>query len=229
MRIISLYSAAAGYVLESSSELLSRANQASPPSSDTSPAWTRSPIPCPPWRSRTWSPSGTPPSCSQRLEMVRRIADEIVGYVVELGTDGRLLALQLDELMAGVDADRELVVRDYLPAGRKARTLDDGHRRTGELSRDRTARPRRRSARALGLRRTPRIARRRGQPRAATGCWPGCPGCPSALIDRVVEQFGGLQKLLGGERRGTAGRRRAWARRGRGPCGKPSPGWRMHR
>ena len=38
--------------------------------------------------------------------MVRRIADEIEGYVVELGTDGRLLALQLDELMAGVDADR---------------------------------------------------------------------------------------------------------------------------
>src|SRR4029453_11521494 len=34
----------------------------------------------------------------QRLEMVRRIADEISGYVVELGTDGRLLALQLDEL-----------------------------------------------------------------------------------------------------------------------------------
>ena len=33
----------------------------------------------------------------QRLEMVRRIADEISGYVVELGTDGRLLALQLDE------------------------------------------------------------------------------------------------------------------------------------
>jgi diadenylate cyclase len=30
-------------------------------------------------------------SVSQRLEMVRRIADEIEGFVVELGTDGRLL------------------------------------------------------------------------------------------------------------------------------------------
>jgi diadenylate cyclase len=54
----------------------------------------------------------------QRLEMVRRIADEIAGYVVELGTDGRLLALHLDELMSGVDAERTLVVRDYLPANR---------------------------------------------------------------------------------------------------------------
>jgi len=32
-----------------------------------------------------------------------RIAGEIEGYVVELGTDGRLLALQLEELMAGVE------------------------------------------------------------------------------------------------------------------------------
>src|SRR5690606_15308017 len=49
----------------------------------------------------------------QRVEMLRRIADEIAGYVVELGVDGRLLALQLDELMAGVDTERTLVVRDY--------------------------------------------------------------------------------------------------------------------
>jgi diadenylate cyclase len=61
----------------------------------------------------------------QRLEMVRRIADEISGYVVELGTDGRLLALQLDELMAGIDSDRTLVIRDYLPTGRKARTMHE--------------------------------------------------------------------------------------------------------
>ena len=53
----------------------------------------------------------------QRLEMVRRIADEISDNVIELGTDGRLIALQLDELVGGVPAERELVVRDYLPGG----------------------------------------------------------------------------------------------------------------
>src|SRR5437764_7389444 len=59
--------------------------------------------------------------------MVRRIASEIEGYVVELGTDGRLLSLQLDELMAGVEQERELVVRDYMVAttGRRARKLRD--------------------------------------------------------------------------------------------------------
>ncbi len=64
---------------------------------------------------------------AQRLEMVRRIASEIEGYVVELGTDGRLLSLQLDELLAGVEPERELVVRDYLPSmsGKRSRTPDD--------------------------------------------------------------------------------------------------------
>src|SRR5689334_12214116 len=61
----------------------------------------------------------------QRLEMVRRIADEIAGYVVELGTDGRLLALQLEELMAGVESDRALIIRDYLPTTRRTRTPEE--------------------------------------------------------------------------------------------------------
>jgi diadenylate cyclase len=52
----------------------------------------------------------------QRAEMVRRIAEEVEGYVVELGTDGRLVLLQLEELMAGVEDERLQVVRDYIPA-----------------------------------------------------------------------------------------------------------------
>jgi diadenylate cyclase len=58
-------------------------------------------------------------SVLQRAEMVRRIADEIEAYVAELGTDGRLLQLQLDELMFGVENERLLVVRDYLPDRRR--------------------------------------------------------------------------------------------------------------
>jgi diadenylate cyclase len=49
----------------------------------------------------------------QRTEMVRRIAAEVEGYVVELGVDGRLVRLHLDELYSGVEDDRRLVLRDY--------------------------------------------------------------------------------------------------------------------
>ena len=49
----------------------------------------------------------------QRLELVRRIGVELDNEVVELGTDGRQLRLQLEELLGGNDASRELIVRDY--------------------------------------------------------------------------------------------------------------------
>jgi diadenylate cyclase len=49
----------------------------------------------------------------QRTEMVRRIAEEVEGYIVELGVDGRLVRLQLEELMGGIEDDRRLVIKDY--------------------------------------------------------------------------------------------------------------------
>src|SRR5579875_1584326 len=51
----------------------------------------------------------------QRAEMVRRIAEEVDGYTIELGTDGRLVRLQLVEMLAGVADDRLFVIQDYLP------------------------------------------------------------------------------------------------------------------
>lgn len=49
----------------------------------------------------------------QRTEVVMRVAEEIERYLVELGSDGRLVRLQLNELMAGIEDDRRQVVLDY--------------------------------------------------------------------------------------------------------------------
>ncbi len=49
----------------------------------------------------------------QAAEMVLRIAEEVDGYLVELGDDGRLVGLQSAELVDGVARDLHLVVRDY--------------------------------------------------------------------------------------------------------------------
>ncbi|BCJ43249.1 DNA integrity scanning protein DisA [Actinoplanes ianthinogenes] len=131
----------------------------------------------------------------QRLEMVRRIADEISGYVVELGTDGRLLALQLDELMAGVDADRTLVIRDYLPTGRKARTLDEALVELDLLT-------------ATEMIDLVAVAKAIGYPGASDALDAAVsprgfrllakvPRLPAQIVDRLVDHFGSLQRLLG--------------------------------
>lgn len=51
----------------------------------------------------------------QRLEMVHRLAGEAAEQVAELGARGRLLRLQLDELVAGPKQARQLLLLDYLP------------------------------------------------------------------------------------------------------------------
>jgi diadenylate cyclase len=49
----------------------------------------------------------------QRVEMVTRMAVEVERNIVELGTEGRLIEMQLEETMVGVAADKSALVRDY--------------------------------------------------------------------------------------------------------------------
>ncbi|WP_189041689.1 DNA integrity scanning diadenylate cyclase DisA [Micromonospora sonchi] len=195
MRIISLYVNGQRHVLDDSAAILSRANQALATLER--------------YKLRLDEVSGTLSALEiedlvtvrdavavvQRLEMVRRIADEIAGYVVELGTDGRLLALQLDELMAGVDADRTLVIRDYLPTGRKSRTLDEALVELDLLSAteliDLVS-----VAKAIGYSAASDALDAAVSPRGFR-LLAKVPRLPVAVVDRLVMHFGSLQRLLG--------------------------------
>jgi len=195
MSIIAIYVAGQRYVLEASPQILSRANQALATLER--------------YKLRLDEVSGTlsaleiedlvtvrdVSSVAQRLEMVRRIADEVESYVVELGTDGRLLTLQLDELIAGVNPDRELIARDYLPpaTGRRARSVEDVMADLDALD-------------ALELLDLGAVARALGHaggdgldaavsPRGYR-LLARVPRLPATVVDRLVEHFGSLQKLL---------------------------------
>jgi len=195
MRIIGLYVDGRRYVLDNSAAILSRANQALATLER--------------YKLRLDEVAGTlsaleiedlvtvrdATSVAQRMEMVRRIADEIQGYVVELGTDGRLLSLQLDELMAGVEEERELVARDYMPAGgRRPKTidqvLDELHGLSATELLDLTL-----VARATGYSPTPEALESAVSPRGYR-LLAKVPRLPGNVVNRLVEHFGGLQKLL---------------------------------
>ena len=125
MQIIAVYVGAIRYVLEDSGGILARANQALATLER--------------YKVRLDEVSSTLSALeiedlvtvrdvavvAQRLEMVSRIAREIDDYVNELGTDGRLLSLQLEELVTGVEAERELVVRDYQAGGRRTQPAEE--------------------------------------------------------------------------------------------------------
>lgn len=50
----------------------------------------------------------------KRSEMVLRVADEIERYIIELGDEGRLIEMQLDELVFNVVKDLKNVLKDYM-------------------------------------------------------------------------------------------------------------------
>ncbi|MBO0824494.1 MAG: DNA integrity scanning diadenylate cyclase DisA [Actinobacteria bacterium] len=127
---------------------------------------------------------------AQQAELVSRVSDEITGYLVELGTDGGLLGLQLEELTAGTRRERELLRRDYQRAPQVS--ADESGDRLAALS----------AGELLDL----------GSVAAAIGLEEASPGghasphgyrllgqiprLPEAAADRLVEHFGSLQKVL---------------------------------
>ncbi|MDL4841357.1 DNA integrity scanning diadenylate cyclase DisA [Aquibacillus rhizosphaerae] len=48
-----------------------------------------------------------------RIEMVLRIKTEILNYINELGTEGRLIQLQLTELVSNIEEEAMLLIKDY--------------------------------------------------------------------------------------------------------------------
>ncbi|HUP70534.1 MAG TPA: DNA integrity scanning diadenylate cyclase DisA [Acidimicrobiales bacterium] len=129
----------------------------------------------------------------QRADMVRRIAEEIEGYIVELGVDGRLVRLQLEELMGGVEDDRRLVIKDYFqdePSWRLDQAMDalsglttdsllDLKEVVGVLHLASDSDELESSVQPRGYRLLSRI-----------------PRLPDAVIDRIVARYSTLQKIL---------------------------------
>ena len=59
----------------------------------------------------------------QRFEMVRRISEEITRYLLELGTRGRLVNMQVSELIWDLDEEEESFLKDYLDMSTKPESV----------------------------------------------------------------------------------------------------------
>ena len=129
----------------------------------------------------------------QRAELVTRMGVEIERYIVELGTEGRLIEMQLDETMVGVASDKAALVRDYLADDTDERFADaidqlvrlphqdllDFGRLAELLGYDR-------KVNTLDFPISPRGYRILGR----------IPRLPRLVTQRIVEEFGGLEELL---------------------------------
>ena len=55
----------------------------------------------------------------QRAEMVMKIVEEVKKSIFELGEEGRLLEMQLEELIGDLEKEELLIVKDYIAPGKK--------------------------------------------------------------------------------------------------------------
>lgn len=127
-----------------------------------------------------------------RFEMVRRVSLEVQRYIGQLGTDGRLVQMQADELTAGIDEQYILLVRDYAsdPALRHATSV---LLRLSELALERILEPQA-VAHELGLTASDRAEqhlRARGYRVLAQ-----IPMLPATVVSRIVERFSSLPVMV---------------------------------
>lgn len=127
-----------------------------------------------------------------RFEIMRRVSREVARYTTELGTEGRLVRMQSDELSSGVAEQFTLVLRDYAadPASRKVAAVRE---RLSDLPPDRLLEPDA-IAFELGLG-SSEHAEQHLRPRGYRAL-AQVPMLPSSVVGRIVERFGTLPQLV---------------------------------
>ena len=203
MSIISLYFQGHRHVLIGSPDILSRANQALATLERYTARLTEVAQVLSALEIEDYVTLRDAMTVVQRLEMVRRIADEIEVDVVELGQDGRLIELQLDELVGTkrdsdtrdrIDVDRELMVQEYLPTSGEMPTSEQVAEALAKLDGtqllDLTA-----IAGAFGYEPTPEALDQHLQTRGYR-LLARVPRLPTTARKQLVEHFGSLQNLL---------------------------------
>lgn len=127
----------------------------------------------------------------QRAEMVRRVSGEIKRYITELGVEGRLIRMQLDELMVGVEEDNILTIRDYCLDMRR---VEKTKRELRKLSSDELLDPLKVSH-VLGCKESIDELDQSVSPRGYR-LLRKVPRLPILVVDKIVAKFGSLQNTL---------------------------------
>ena len=132
-------------------------------------------------------------SVLQRAELVTRMATEVERHIIELGAEGRLIEMQLEDSVVGVMAERAALVRDYCAIDSE-QTIERALAELGELGHTELL-DYGRLAELLGYDRKTNTLDFRVTARGYRAL-SGVPRLPRLVAQKVVNHFGDLESLL---------------------------------
>ncbi len=132
-------------------------------------------------------------SVIQRAELVTRMASEVERYIIELGTEGRLIEMQLEDTVVGVMAERGALVRDYIAVDSEP-SVDRALGELAELAHQELL-DFGRMAELLGYDRKTNTLDFRVAPRGYRAL-SAVPRLPRLVAQKVVNHFGDLEAIL---------------------------------
>ncbi|WP_448852784.1 DNA integrity scanning diadenylate cyclase DisA [Corynebacterium sp. 335C] len=201
MDIVTVYAGGARHVLQDSAAILARANQALATIER--------------YRTRLdaeegrlfaaelhgFASSGEAAGVLRLSELLRRTGEAVARDVLELGSDGHGLGMQLDELIADTARARRLLLRDYLVSVTGAPSADEVAEAAAALSEldDGDLVGPVAIARVLGFSGNPESLAERVDPRGYRAL-ARVPRMPEPLMDRLVDRFVSLSGLMSASR-----------------------------
>jgi len=127
----------------------------------------------------------------QRAEMLMQVVDEVRRAIYELGTDGRLIEMQLKELTDGTTEEEHLIIKDYIKGRNLEKTCEKIHNMSHEellFSQN--------IAKALGYTGQNESYDEMSVYTRGYRILSKVPRMPSNIVENLVKKFKSFQKLL---------------------------------
>lgn len=132
-------------------------------------------------------------NCIYRSEIIMRMESEVRRNIIELGDEGRLVNMQLEELMKNVESEEKLIIEDYMIKKSKRDTVQKVLDELRKIDRKNLI-VSEKIAKILGFEITPDILELNVSPKGYR-ILSKVPKMPVSIIEKTVEAFGSLQHI----------------------------------
>ena len=132
-------------------------------------------------------------NCIYRSEIIMRMESEVRRNIIELGDEGRLVNMQLEELMTNVESEEKLIIEDYMIKKSKKDTVQKVIDELRKIDRKNLI-VSEKIAKILGFEITPDILDLNVSPKGYR-ILSKVPKMPVSIIEKTVEAFGSLQHI----------------------------------